>query len=398
MTNIADFYDIVQNNLIAEKKPIVPHSFLDKKTNFDVDAHIHSKFSTDGYMEPYQIAQRCYDNGVRFASITDHNSFEAIKQLRQQDRKNAKYTYLNYDGVKIFTGTEISCRMYLNKNKSAYLKLHMLCYGFDIENNNSPLIQMISEKEYDYTSSRYFPLYYLSSFDPIKYACDLKDFKDFCVEKINRKSFTGRINAKEAIDYYTWKGISEKEILADFAKFSEVKDSINIDVVDLIKETHKCGGYCVVAHPISNLERFRNNFYKDYNDFQFAKNLTEKLLSAGCDGLEIANKDDALCRKYNDAFKDVFLHSCGTDTHYYDFDNFHDIGRYNTIDVTNENFTMRMLELEKAKSKRTLTQRQKLYDKNTIHNTNINIDKTFNNKNKNKGKHNHKSYYYSYNQ
>ena len=93
-------------NIEAKYKPTKLSLQENDSISTPVDLHIHSKFSTDGYLEIDQIVKRCMEQGVEWASITDHNSFQAIKELRQSEKHKAHKTYFDYDGVKIFTGVE----------------------------------------------------------------------------------------------------------------------------------------------------------------------------------------------------------------------------------------------------------------------------------------------------
>ncbi len=351
-----DFEKTVPNNLQVSYKPINIDEITQENNNY-IDAHIHSKFSTDGYMDIDKIVTRCIENGVEWASITDHNSFTAIKQLREQEKSKAHHTYFEYDGVKIFTGTEVSCKMALSPNNN--LKLHMLCYGFDTDTDNI-LLNMIDLKDKDYTRARYYPLFYLSQKNKC-YNTSLKEFKEFAKDSANKEDFRGRINFKETVDFYTWKGINKEKIEQDLKCFdfdNPARDLVTINVVDLINATHASGGYCVIAHPTANFERHRKLFNRQQEEYNYYTTITNKLLEIGCDGIELVNKDDKLTRNYNNAFARAFIQSCGTDTHFIDKKNGKDIGQYKTS-MNQQTLIFRMLELEKAKSENRPTKRQK---------------------------------------
>lgn len=77
------------------------------------DLHIHSVYS-DGQHTPAELAEICRQNGVRFASLTDHDNFAGDKE------KRAAFAAA---GVHYLTGVEISA--YAGKTK-----VHITGYGY----------------------------------------------------------------------------------------------------------------------------------------------------------------------------------------------------------------------------------------------------------------------------
>jgi hypothetical protein len=84
------------------------------------DLHIHSVYS-DGACFPDELAQKAAANGVRFASVTDHDNFEG------DGVKRAAFSGM---GITYLSGVEISA--YRDKTK-----IHMTGYGYDL---TSPLL------------------------------------------------------------------------------------------------------------------------------------------------------------------------------------------------------------------------------------------------------------------
>ena len=302
MTIYNDFYSYIKDDLTTQYTPIDKSKLIYNSNNsYPIDLHVHSKYSSDGYMTVEQIVKRCIENSVEWTSITDHNSFRAITELRQQEKNHAKATYFEYDGVKIFTGVEVSCRMFLSHSNN--LKLHVLCYGFDTH-YDSILNYMISSKEKDYISARYYSLYYLAKLNP-KYQTTLSEFKEFEQTQASKADFTGRINFHDTIEFYKSKGFSSQEIehdlkLLDFK--NPTRDTITLDVVDVINATHASGGYCAIAHPVLNLHRHWSLFHKQLDQISYFKKITDRLLEVGCDGIEIANRDDIISQKFNSLY------------------------------------------------------------------------------------------------
>ena len=364
-----EFYAYVKPNINAEYKP-TNFNIQENNTTIPVDMHIHSKFSTD--LEIEQIVKRCMEQGTEWASITDHNSFQAIKELRQSEKSKCHRTYFDYDGVKIFTGVEVSCIMHLSRTNN--LKLHILCYGFDVDSDNI-LMEMLSLKDKDYTRARYYPLYYLSKQDQC-YQTSLQEFKQFAQEQAIKEDFTGRIHLKDTVEFYEWKGIPKNKVINDLKGFdftNPTRDSIKLDVVDVINATHASGGYCAIAHPTLNLERHWKLFNKHYDALKHFTLITNRLLEIGCDGVEIANRTDSLSTMFNKIYSDVFFRSCGTDTHYFGSNAHTDIGSFN-IDMSNQNAVDKLLSLENAKNLGKPTKRQLQVSKIDNQNTYINFD------------------------
>ncbi len=381
-----EFYSLIKPDLDASYKPVdVKNLVCSPNGHFPVDMHIHSKFSTDGYMDVNQIVSRCIENGVEYTSITDHNSFEYIKRLRMQEKHKAHKTYFSYDGVKIFTGVEVSCKMWLSKTNN--LKLHVLCYGFDTESDNI-LMHMISRKEQDYTRARYYSLYYLAKKDPI-YQTTFTEFKNFLAEQADRQTFTGRVHYFDTLDFYLSKGIPRDKIVDDLRGFdfnNPMHDHYTIDVVDLINAVHASGGYCVIAHPTLNLERHWGLFNKHIDKDKYFMTITNKLLSVGMDGIELANRNDAHSKIYNQIYAKSFLVSCGTDTHYFGTNSCSDIGKYHT-EMNEQNIAQKLLELNSAKVAKEPTKRQLQYTTILDQHTYIDFNPKNNNA-KNKDKYN----------
>lgn len=81
------------------------------------DLHLHSTFS-DGKLTPEQILEISKKNGVKYISITDHDSIDSQYITKEK-----------FDGVNIISGIEFSSEIY-------EFEIHILGYFIDIENEN----------------------------------------------------------------------------------------------------------------------------------------------------------------------------------------------------------------------------------------------------------------------
>ncbi len=97
------------------------------KDKIRVDMHCHSSYS-DGILTPEQIARELASAGVKYASLTDHNTIGGLHSFR-----NALKRY----GIGYVSGLEITTS-YRNHI------LHLLAYGFDSE--FPELLSMLKDK------------------------------------------------------------------------------------------------------------------------------------------------------------------------------------------------------------------------------------------------------------
>ncbi len=105
-----------------------PSAFGGNDNLIKVDLHCHSSYS-DGILSPEQISQILHNAGVKYASLTDHNTI-----VGQAEFKRALTRY----GIGFIPGLEITT---IQKSQI----IHILAYGFDI--NDSKLNAMLNEKK-----------------------------------------------------------------------------------------------------------------------------------------------------------------------------------------------------------------------------------------------------------
>lgn len=83
-------------------------------TNILIDMHLHSSYS-DGTLSPEQIAKKLSDIGVKYASLTDHNTLDGLPSFRR--------ALMQY-GIGFVSGVEIT-----TQHKGQVV--HLLAYGFE---------------------------------------------------------------------------------------------------------------------------------------------------------------------------------------------------------------------------------------------------------------------------
>ena len=103
-----------------------------------IDLHIHSTAS-DGSFSPSEILNLSLDAGIKAIALTDHDSIDGVREVMQI-------------GVpwplEFITGVEISCEP-PSEFPSNY-SLHILGYGFDLENNvMNSILEKLQQARFD---------------------------------------------------------------------------------------------------------------------------------------------------------------------------------------------------------------------------------------------------------
>ena len=83
-----------------------------------IDLHVHTNCS-DGELTPYEVIDEAVRNGVKYLSITDHDTVEAYS--------DNLYSYARDKGINLINGVEIS-------TKNGATGIHVLGYNIDIHN------------------------------------------------------------------------------------------------------------------------------------------------------------------------------------------------------------------------------------------------------------------------
>ena len=86
--------------------------------NKRIDLHIHSTVS-DGVLEPKEIIDEAYKNGVSVIAIADHDTIEAYT--------DELFEYAKSKNIKLINAVEIS-------TKAKKAGVHVLGYKFDLDN------------------------------------------------------------------------------------------------------------------------------------------------------------------------------------------------------------------------------------------------------------------------
>lgn len=263
----------------------------------NVDLHMHSAHSDDGQFTVLELVKMAEEAQLVFASITDHDSILATREL---------YQYQNFTSVKWLSGVELSVR----HNQT---DLHLLAYGFDL---NDPWFEQhslrIRQSEEAATDER---LAKINAYFEI-------DLKKEELEKLAQgKLITGEIIAEAILHHeayathpilkeYFPKGKRSKAPLVNFYWDFLAQGKVAYVPTDLtpyreaVEAIHQAGGVAVIAHPGQTIKE----------NLQLLNELTH----LGCDGIECYSSyhsdiQNAFYVEY--AIKRKMLMTCGSDFH-----------------------------------------------------------------------------------
>ena len=138
-----------------------------------IDLHMHSNISSDGEFSPAQLMHMCAENGIRLATLSDHNSVRGIAEAAKQAK---------IENIEFLPGVELDCQF-------EDVSLHVL--GLDIDANDpffTRIDQFMTQQE--------------------------KDLSQKFIEKVET---LGIVLDHEELWQHAFHGIVTPEIIAEFA-------------------------------------------------------------------------------------------------------------------------------------------------------------------------------------
>lgn len=184
------------------------------------DLHIHSCYS-DGTMTPEEIIDLAIEKGVKYISITDHDSIAS-----------QYVTNRNWEDVRIIPGIELSTEF-------QDLEVHMLGYNLDIENEElKEVVNKLNKCRMNRIEEMLFQL------KKHKINLELEDLEIDLESTVGRSHVANAMvkkgyfdNYKSAFTTYLIKG-----------KPAYIK-GFKLDYKETLNLIHTCGGIPVLAHP-----------------------------------------------------------------------------------------------------------------------------------------------------
>ena len=263
-----------------------------------INLHIHTNHSLDGVLDVNEVLKTCEENNIRYVSITDHDTCDAYKDIKDN----------NFTGT-IISGIEADALI----GKETY---DILCYGFDLEN-----VGNWAKKQYTTIEERQTKI-----FNILKQICEEKgiildettpynskeEYAHGAIFRMLDDSFKEQYNLTRIGDLYRESTINE-----DFPLYMDM--SIVWPTIEEVRNIiHENGGLIFLAHPF----KYGN---KDANEL-----LNQAL--PYIDGIEVYNEntDEETKFLYDFAKANNLLMSCGSDFHGDEYHN--DVN----VNITNE--------------------------------------------------------------
>ena len=241
------------------------------------DLHIHSSYS-DGYLSPEEIIDLAKKQGVKYISITDHDTIAS-----------QYITKKNIEGISIIPGIEFS-------TEYKDMELHILGYFIDIDNDRlNETVNRLRKSRIDRAKE------ILKRLEKNNIHIDINEVKVSDLSSIGRGNIAKIIvekgyadNYKEAFTNYLMKG---KSAYVKGEKLS-LKETLSI--------INECGGIPVLAHPGKIYRRLE------------VENLIKEFRCYGLKGIEVyhpSHSRDQINNFYNLSKKYKLLITGGSDFH-----------------------------------------------------------------------------------
>lgn len=219
----------------------------------EFDLHLHTSYS-DGEHSLKIVLNKVKENDLRFFSITDHDSVDSIKEIKNYDLGTTKY----------IKGVEISSIL------DGKYKLHIL--GYNIDENNIKLNDVILKLK-EARKKRFSELA-----DYIEKNYSLKIDKKDIEKVIENVNIPGKPHLAELMIKYGYVN-SVEEAFKKYLENAKTKTSNRMDAKIVIEAIKDAGGIAIWAHPKKVEKKYNIHF----------EELMPRLLELGLDGIEPFN-------------------------------------------------------------------------------------------------------------
>ncbi len=212
-----------------------------------VDLHIHSTMS-DGTNTIQEIIQLCKECGLKYISITDHDTMKGVNEAIQEGNKN---------GIRVISGMEISTAY---KGK----EIHVLGYGMNPEDEKlKPIFEYVQKDR----RMRNLKIMKKMKEDGIQINLD-----DITSKEIFGRPHFANILIEQGVAHSVQDAFDR--FLADGQKYFVPRSYIPIEQV--IQIIHACKGLAILAHP------YQYKFSKEERNAFF-----QSIQNMGMDGMEV---------------------------------------------------------------------------------------------------------------
>ena len=261
-----------------------------------IDLHMHSNYSDDGEFSPNKLAVLCLERGIKYFSISDHNSTKGIAEVME---------YCKDKDITIIPAIELDCTI-------DGVNLHLLGYGVDYKSDDFEIIEenIIAQEK-------------VASKERMRLVRDLGiNFEDSVIESLSKNGVVnGEMIAEAAM---LFDNNQENQLLKPYYKGGLRSDNpyVNfywdycsqgkpayaqvkyISLQEAVKVILDNGGVPILAHPGNNVKENRE--------------LLEKIISCGVKGLEVYSsyhneKQTEFYRNFS--INNNLTITCGSDFH-----------------------------------------------------------------------------------
>lgn len=228
-----------------------------------IDLQLHSLYS-DGYLTPREVVNFVARQGIKVASLADHNTLAGLSEFRIacQDK-----------GIKPINGLELYCR---HKNN----KINILWYNFDEQNKAlNDLLQrtqrqrvILVKRALERLKRRGFKINEEKILSKFKYYIPVNRLSEEVISnRFNYNKVLREVRKKDK----TVKIPREESVINElfFKKQGEFLSESYVDIRRVVKIREEAGGQLIFCHP-GKYNKYKNN-------------MTNKLKEVGIDGIEV---------------------------------------------------------------------------------------------------------------
>ena len=241
-----------------------------------IDIHMHSKYSTDGIDEVSEILEQAEKLGLKYISITDHNSCGAYEDLKNEEIRNI------YSG-KIITGVELN-------TKVLGIPIEILGYNIDpeklqklidetylsIDERNKLEVERLYKKAIDANIN--LPQDFVEKYDGSIYAS--KYFHNYIIKDENNKKYINENSWNDSNVFYreymsnpsTQFFVDMDDALQDFEVSSKiVKEAGGMvflpHIFEYRENSIKILNYILENYEFDGIECYYRNFTTEQTEF-----------------------------------------------------------------------------------------------------------------------------------
>lgn len=241
----------------------------------EADLHIHSNCS-DGLLSPAEIVDYARQINLKTIAITDHDSVQAIRQLKEE----------RHDGIEILPAVELSSNI-------EQLDIHILAYFIDYDDGD--LLHYL-KKLCDHRVKRARKIVAKLSSDGIKIDFDR-------MQSMAKNGVLGRPHIAEALREHGYVQ-SIREAFVRFLSYHSpyYEPKMSVEPKQMLQRIKMWKGIPIIAHP----------------GIFGATDLVQNLIDDGATGIEVWHPDHSLtCQRqlYEFALANRLLMTGGSDCH-----------------------------------------------------------------------------------